>query len=64
LRQRRLILRASTASRKQNWKAKFGGIDVTEAKRLKRRFIEENAKLKKRLAEHVLDPAVPCELLL
>ncbi len=32
------------------WKAKFGGLDVTEAKRL-RALEEENAKLKKLLAK-------------
>ena len=32
------------------WKAKFGGLEVTEAKRL-RTLEEENAKLKKLLAE-------------
>ena len=35
-----------------NWKAKYGGMDVSEAKRLKQ-LEEENAKLKKLLAEHV-----------
>jgi putative transposase len=39
------------------WKAKFGGPDVTEAKRL-RTLEEENAKLKKLLAEAMLDIAV------
>jgi len=34
-----------------NWKAKFGGMDVCEAKRLIRALEEENAKLKKLLAE-------------
>ena len=33
-----------------NWKAKFGGMDVSEAKRL-RALEEENAKLKKLLTE-------------
>jgi len=33
-----------------NWKAKYGGMDVPEAKRLKQ-LEEENAKLKKLLAE-------------
>jgi putative transposase len=33
-----------------NWKAKFGGMDVSEAKRL-RQLEDENAKLKKLLAE-------------
>jgi putative transposase len=39
------------------WKAKFGGLEVTEAKRL-RTLEEENAKLKKLLAEAMLDIAV------
>jgi putative transposase len=39
------------------WKAKFGGLAVTEAKRL-RTLEEENAKLKKLLAEAMLDIAV------
>jgi putative transposase len=39
------------------WKAKFGGLEVMEAKRL-RTLDEENAKLKKLLAEAMLDIAV------
>ena len=39
-----------------NWKAKFGGMEVSEAKRL-RTLEEENAKLKKLLAEQMLDAA-------
>ena len=39
------------------WKAKFGGLEVTEAKRL-RTLEEENAKLKKLLAAAMLDIAV------
>jgi putative transposase len=39
------------------WKAKFGGMEVSEAKRLKA-LEEENAKLKKLLAEAMLDNAV------
>jgi putative transposase len=39
------------------WKAKFGGLEVTEAKRL-RTLEEENSKLKKLLAEAMLDIAV------
>ena len=45
-----------------NWKAKFGGMDVSEAKRL-RALEEENAKLKKLLAEQMLDTAALRELL-
>ena len=37
-------------------KAKYGGMDVPEAKRLKH-VEEENAKLKKLLAERMLDAA-------
>ena len=39
------------------WMAKFGGLEVSEAKRL-RTLEEENAKLKKLLAEAMLDIAV------
>jgi putative transposase len=45
-----------------NWKAKYGGMDVSEAKRLKA-LEEENAKLKKLLAEQMLDAAALRELL-
>ena len=45
-----------------NWKAKFGGLDVSEAKRL-RQLEDENAKLKKLLAEQMLDVAAMRELL-
>ncbi|BCH12358.1 hypothetical protein MesoLj131c_66160 (plasmid) [Mesorhizobium sp. 131-3-5] len=45
-----------------NWKAKFGGMDVSEAKRL-RALEKENAKLKKLLAEQMLDAAALRELL-
>ena len=36
------------------WKAKFGGMDVSEAKRLKT-LEDENVRLKKLLAEAMLD---------
>lgn len=39
------------------WKAKLGGLDVSEARRL-RSFEEENSRLKKLLAEAMLDNAV------
>ena len=39
------------------WKAKFGGLEVSDAKRLKA-LEDENAKLKKLLAETVLDNAI------
>jgi putative transposase len=45
-----------------NWKAKFGGMNVSEAKRL-RQLEDENAKLKKLLAEQMLDAAGLRELL-
>lgn len=45
-----------------NWKAKYGGMEVSEAKRLKA-LEEENAKLKKLLAEQMLDTAALRELL-
>ncbi len=44
-----------------NWKAKYGGMTVSEAKRLKA-LEEENAKLKKLLAEQMLDLAAMREL--
>ncbi len=40
-----------------NWKAKFGGMDVSDARRLKT-LEDENAKLKKLLAEAMLDNAM------
>ena len=39
------------------WKAKYGGLEVSEAKRL-RSLEDENAKLKRLLAEAMLDIAV------
>ena len=45
-----------------NWKAKFGGMEVSEAKRLKQ-LEDENAKLKKLLADQMLDAAAMRELL-
>ena len=45
-----------------NWKAKYGGVDVPEAKRLKL-LEDENAKLKKLLAEAMLAASAPRELL-
>ena len=38
------------------WKSKYGGMEVSEAKRL-RELEAENAKLKKLLAESMLDQA-------
>ena len=45
-----------------NWKAKYGGMDVSEAKRLKQ-LEDENVRLKKLLAEQMLDAAALRELL-
>jgi putative transposase len=45
-----------------NWKAKYGGMDVSDAKRL-RSLEEANRKLKKLLAESMLDQAALKELL-
>ena len=43
------------------WKAKFGGLEVSEAKRL-RQLEDENAKLKRLLAEAMLDNAMLKEI--
>ena len=40
-----------------NWKAKFGGLEVSDAKRL-RALEDENGKLKRLLAEAMLDNAM------
>jgi putative transposase len=45
-----------------NWEAKYGGMDVSDAKRL-RSLEEENRRLKKLLAESILDQAALKELL-
>lgn len=45
-----------------NWKAKFGGMDVSDAKRL-RALEDENSKLKKLLADAMLDASALRELL-
>jgi len=45
-----------------NWKSKFGGMDVSEAKRL-RQLEMENGKLKKLLADAMLDNAALKDLL-
>ena len=39
-----------------NWKAKYGGLEVSDAKRL-RALEEENARLKRLLADTMLDNA-------
>ena len=45
-----------------NWKAKYGGMDVCDARRLKA-LEEENGKLKKLLADAMLDASALGELL-
>ena len=45
-----------------NWKAKYGGMDVSDSKRL-RALEEENAKLKKLLADQMLEASALRELL-
>lgn len=44
------------------WKAKFGGMDVSDARRLKT-LEAENSRLKKLLADQMLDNAVLKDLL-
>ena len=44
------------------WKAKFGGMDVSEARRLKA-LEDENAKLKRMLADAMLDNVAQKDLL-
>ena len=45
-----------------NWKAKYGGMDVSDARRLKA-LEEENTKLKKLLADQMLEASALRELL-
>lgn len=45
-----------------NWKAKFGGMDVSDTRRL-RALEEENGKLKRLLADSMLDASALRELL-
>ncbi len=45
-----------------NWKSKFGGMEVSDARRL-RALEEENARLKKLLADQMLDASAMRELL-
>ena len=45
-----------------SWRSKFGGMDVSDAKRLKA-LETENARLKKRLAESLLENEVTREAL-
>ena len=44
------------------WKARYGGMDVSDARRMKG-LEDENAKLKKLLADAMLDNAALKELL-
>jgi len=53
---------ADLARKLYNWKAKYGGMDVSEAKRLKQ-LEDENAKPKKLPAEQMLDATALRELL-
>lgn len=45
-----------------NWKAKFGGMDVSDARKL-RALEDENGKLKRLLADAMLDASALRELL-
>ena len=45
-----------------NWKAKFGGMDVSDARKL-RALEDENSKLKRLLADAMLDASALRELL-
>ena len=45
-----------------NWKSKYGGLEVSEARRL-RELERENAKLKRLLADAILDQAALKDLL-
>jgi putative transposase len=45
-----------------NWRSKYGGMEVSDAKRLKQ-LEDENAKLKKLLAESVMDVSTLREML-
>ncbi len=45
-----------------NWKSKYGGLEVSDAKRLKA-LEDENAKLKRLLADAMLDKAALKDLL-
>ncbi len=56
-----LAKRGVSDARIYKWRANYGGMEVSEAKRLKA-LEEENAKLKKLLAEQMLDVAALREL--
>ena len=51
------FLRVSSSATFYKWKAKFGGLEVSDARRLKA-LEDENTKLKKLLAEQMLDNAM------
>jgi len=57
-------LSASTAAEQTfyRWKSKYGGMDVSDARKLKS-LEAENARLKKLLADQMLDNAALKELL-
>ena len=60
LREQEAGAKTADVSRKHGiskWKAKYGGLEVSDAKRLKA-LEDENAKLKKLLAEAILDNAM------
>lgn len=51
-----------SSSKFYKWKAKYGGLDVSEARRLKA-LEDENAKLKRMLADAMLDNVALKDLL-
>ena len=55
-------LRTRSDATVYKWKAKYGGMDVSEAKRLKG-LEDENARLKRLLADAMLDNAALKDLL-
>ena len=54
--------RGVSSATSYKWKAKFGGIDVSDARRLKT-LETENARLKKLLADSMLDNSILKDLL-
>jgi len=54
---RHILPRGERAVHPIKWKAKYGGLEVSEAKRLKA-LEDENARLKRLLADAMLDNAV------
>ncbi|MHA6721370.1 transposase, partial [Sphingomonas sp. RS6] len=55
------VCRRHSSATFYKWKAKFGGLEVSEGKRL-RQLEDENSKLKKLLAEAMLDNAMLKEI--